>query len=240
MPRIDTTSYTADIPKRAAPATNVQDPETFRAEAQRVAAARREIRRRTPSRHEGYEGDGVAESVVFNHAETQVLPAPAAIQGSTTRGLIIHKLLEEVLTGEIPETALIERAGVLLEQLDVMPASDPSDGPVPSEMADSAKRALACPQIVEIRESLVPEFAVASSVADEAGETILTGAADAVALNDAGHASVVVDWKSDVVVSPGRRDQYRRQIQDYGDALGARYGLIVYATEGEVERVDLV
>ena len=60
--------------------------------------------------------DGAPEDV----AETNV-------QGGQERGRIVHKLLEEVLTGETPETAaeLEARATLLIEELD-LPVVDES------------------------------------------------------------------------------------------------------------------
>ncbi|MBK1698298.1 UvrD-helicase domain-containing protein [Rhodovibrio salinarum] len=237
LPGLDTSGFAPGLPERSAPATNNQDAETFRAEAERVAAARPTIRRRSPSRHEGYAGDGEAEVVVFNDEDGPVVAGPAAIQGSTTRGLVIHKLLEEVLTGETPETGLVDRAGDLLDQLGVAPADDPSEGPVPLEMAGTVERALACPEIAEIRDMLVPEVAVMASNVDDIVETILTGIADAVATDDQGCPTVVVDWKSDVAADLKKREQYRSQLRDYLNALGAQRGLIVYVTDSNVERV---
>jgi ATP-dependent exoDNAse (exonuclease V) beta subunit len=77
---------------------------------------------------------------------------------------------------------------------------------------------------------------VASSI-DDAVETILTGVADAVAADGQGCTTVVIDWKSDIAADPKRREQYRGQLRDYLNALGAQQGLLVYVTEGSVERV---
>ena len=237
LPGLDTSGYAPEVPERSAPATNNQDAETFRAEAERVAAAHPTIRRRTPSRHEADAGDGEAEVVVFNDEDGPAVAGPAAVQGSTTRGLVIHKLLEEVLTGETPETVLVDRAGELLDQLGVAPADVSSEGPVPSEMAATVERALACPEIAEIRDTLASELPVLVSSVEDTVETIITGVADAVATDGQGCPTVVVDWKSDVAANPKRREHYRSQLRDYINALGAQRGLVVYVTEGSVERV---
>jgi exodeoxyribonuclease-5 len=175
--------------------------------------------------------------VVFNDEDGPAIAGPAAVQGSTTRGLVIHKLLEEVLTGETPETVLVARAGELLDQLGVAPADVSSEGPVPSEIAATVERALACPDIAEIRDTLAPEVPVVTSSVEDTVETILTGVADAVATDGQGCPTVVVDWKSDVAANPKRREHYRSQLRDYLNALGAQRGLVVYVTEGSVERV---
>jgi exodeoxyribonuclease-5 len=237
LPGLDTCGYAPGLPERSAPATNHQDAETFRAEAERVAAAHPTIRRRTPSRHEADAGDGEADVVVFNDEDGPAIAGPAVVQGSSTRGLVIHKLLEEVLTGETPETVLVDRAGELLGQLGVAPADVPSEGPVPSEIAATVERALACPEIAEIRDTLAPELPVLVSSVEDTVETILTGVADAVATDGQGCHTVVVDWKSDVAANPKRREHYRSQLRDYINALGAQRGLVAYVTEGSVEQV---
>jgi hypothetical protein len=52
------------------------------------------------------------------------------VQGGRERGLILHKLMEEVLTGETPEAeaALTERAGHLIRALGQSPVADPATG----------------------------------------------------------------------------------------------------------------
>jgi exodeoxyribonuclease-5 len=52
------------------------------------------------------------------------------VQGGRERGLILHKLMEEVLTGETPEAeaVLTERAADLIRALGRSPVADPATG----------------------------------------------------------------------------------------------------------------
>jgi exodeoxyribonuclease-5 len=68
-------------------------------------------------------------------------------------------------------------------------------------------------------------------------DVLIAGVADAVALDDAGHPEVVIDWKSDVRPDAAAREHYRTQVRAYLAALGCRRGLLVYLTEGAVETV---
>ena len=66
------------------------------------------------------------------------VPAPA-VAGSSQRGIILHKLMEEVLTGEILATAaeLHRRAEELMAQLGLEPNSDPVAGVADSVALDA-------------------------------------------------------------------------------------------------------
>ena len=77
----------------------------------------------------------------------------ATIQGGRERGLILHKLMEEVLTGETDEAAaaLTERAGDLIRALGQSAVADPATGLSAKELADCVGRTLALPQIAALR-----------------------------------------------------------------------------------------
>ena len=84
------------------------------------------------------------------------------------RGRVLHKLLEEILTGELAEEApvLEARAREFLVQLGETPADDPAKGFSPREMAAVVKATLALPEIAAIRDRLVPELSVYGSAVD--------------------------------------------------------------------------
>jgi len=127
----------------------------WRAEAATIAAMRRTIVWRSPSRHEAVVGEQAvpSEEEIFTDAAAlgESLPADAGpalprgtIQGGRERGLVLlHKLLEEVLTGETAESlgALEVRARSLLAELGVAECESPADGPHPAEIATSTLRA---------------------------------------------------------------------------------------------------
>jgi exodeoxyribonuclease-5 len=163
------------------------------------------------------------------------------IQGGRERGLILHKLLEEVLTGETAEdvVALQKRAIELLVQLEVPDAEDPAIGPSSGEMAAAVRRALQLPVVAALRPRLLPEFRVYAGVLADQQMSLTAGVADAVATEEEGRVAAVIDWKSDVDPTPGQVEIYRGQVRDYLAATGAPVGFIIFLTSNRVERVEL-
>jgi hypothetical protein len=83
----------------------------------------------------------------------------SAVRGGRERGLVVHKLLEEVLTGETAElaAALEIRPRALLAQLDVTEAARPEDGPHAPEIVATVRRAFAIPEIAACGAGLFPK-----------------------------------------------------------------------------------
>ena len=217
---------------------NTQDETTWRGEAATIAATRRAIVWRSPSRHEGSpdaapppERDEIfsdAASISEQLPPTSDTAAVAgAVRGSRERGLVVHKLLEEVLTGETADRAdaLEIRARDLLAQLGIPEADRPEDGPHAPELAATTLRALAIPEIAECRSRLVPEMTVFSARADQDSTIYVGGVADAIAYQPIGLIDLVVDWKTDVSPSVQQIELYREQMRDYLVATGAPEGL---------------
>jgi exodeoxyribonuclease-5 len=223
----------APRPAAPAPEPTPPEPETpqtrqdFAAEAKAVVVAATRIRWDAPS----------AEEVLATGAvEVAALPGLATpkIAGSAKRGILLHKLIEEILTGETSEepAKLAARAGELAAQLDAPELVDPL------EIAGTAAKALALPKLREWRARLLPEIAVLYSALDDDGiERVVSGVADAIALGDDGHPELVVDWKSDVSPSVASIEHYKAQVRRYMEATGASKGLIVLATAGLVIEV---
>jgi PD-(D/E)XK nuclease superfamily len=161
---------------------------------------------------------------------------PGAVRGSRERGLVVHKLLEEVLTGETVDhaDALENRARDLLAQLGIPEAVRPEDGPHARELAATTLRALKIPEIAACRSRLVPEMTVFSARADHDSTIYVGGVADAIAYQPIGLIDLVVDWKTDVNPSPQQIDLYREQMRDYLVATGAPEGLLVFVTTGQL------
>ena len=148
---------TAGLVGRSAVSTeevvNGQDQPTWIAEAAVIAATRRSVIWRSPSRHDARAG-GVPlslEEEVYVEGSTLSERIPletphdderTTIQGGRERGLVVHKLLEEVLTGETEESAaaLEIRARSLLSELGVTEAGRAEDGPHAPERADGGNR----------------------------------------------------------------------------------------------------
>jgi ATP-dependent exoDNAse (exonuclease V) beta subunit len=137
LPSFDprTIVYAPDLPDAAEP-QNTQDETTWRSEAAAIAATRRSIVWRSPSRHEmpsdmvpPPECDEIfVDAVALSEQpplEQDNASVASAVRGGRERGLVVHKLLEEVLTGETAErTGTLEiRARDLLAQLGISEAA---------------------------------------------------------------------------------------------------------------------
>ena len=244
LPSLDMARFNGSPSHGAGIAVNVQDLAAWQNEAAAIAAAERRILWHQPSRHEEPAIPHDDTDEVFVGVQALQERAPLAgnervILGGRERGLVLHKLIEEVLTGESTEdgAAIRARARELLGQLGLPDVQDPTLGPCSDEMADALQRVLQLPEIVALRPRLLPEFRVyAASVADRI-LTLTAGIADAVAIDEMGNIEAVVDWKSDVDPTPAQVDLYRGQVRDYLAATGAQLGLIVLLTSGRIERV---
>jgi exodeoxyribonuclease-5 len=172
--------------------------------------------------------------------ESELAGVSGAIRGSRERGLVVHKLLEEVLTGETADraAALETRSRALLTQLGISEAARPEDGPHAPELAATVLRALAIPEIAACRSRLVPELTVFSAQADDDRTTYVGGVADALAYLPLGIIDLVIDWKTDVSPSAQQIELYRVQMRDYLAATGASEGLLVFVTTGQLVRVQ--
>jgi ATP-dependent exoDNAse (exonuclease V) beta subunit len=228
-------------------AQNQQTPEVFREEAATVAAAKRDLVWTAPSRDEGVGKPLVQKesSEVFSVSSSGTahdagLPS-LAIQGGRERGLILHKLLEEVLTGETADdtVSLTSRAAELAGMLGVAISDDASKGLSPVEVVASVRRALAVEAVAGMRQTLVPEFHVYASEVVDNKEHVRAGIVDAICFSTDGSAEAVVDWKSDVDPSAEVVDHYKSQVRAYLEMTGTPRGLIVFATTGAVYEVSL-
>jgi CRISPR-associated exonuclease Cas4 len=169
----------------------------------------------------------------LNSAEDAALDTPVSIEGSRVRGVILHKLMEELATGELAANAgeARERAHLLCQQL----ATDTTRGgkPDPAELADTALRTFALLELQPFRDRLVSEVPLYGAACAGASE-LIAGRADAVARADNGDL-VVFDWKSDVAPSESSRLTYREQLGQYLRVLGAQRGAVVYMTSGRID-----
>lgn len=237
---LNLTGLPAATPSNAAPVGNNQDLATWQREAAAIAASERKIDWHQPSRHEGTEAPLEAGQEVFTDRES--IPASAgkiAIQGGRERGLVLHKLMEEILSSETSddELALISRVKVLLGQLGLEDHDDAATGPSSAELASTVRRTLALPEIAALRPRLESEFWIYAGTERDNVVTLTAGIADAVAFDASGCLELVIDWKSDINPGVAVVEQYRAQVRDYLAATGAATGLIVFMTSGNIERV---
>ena len=223
---------------------NAQDAATWEREAATIAANQRHILWHQPSRHEDPEESMEEPAAVFASAEAALEAVPeeteeAPIRGGRERGLILHKLMEEVLTGETlgDVEPLQARAAELITQLGLEEAQDAASWPSSAEMAATIMRALQLPEVAVLRPRLVPEFRVYASTIEGCAATLTAGIADAVAIDEEGRIDVVVDWKSDV--NPGVKQiaMYRQQVRDYLQSTAAPIGLVVLLSSGRIEKI---
>ena len=242
----DITRFKGAPAAEAASSLNTQDFATWEQEAATIAANQWHISWHQPSRHEEplepvKEIEGV---FVGTDAILEAMPEPGgelAIRGGRERGLILHKLMEEVLTGETAANTgtLQARAAELIFQIGLEDAQDASAGPSSAEMAEAVERTLQLPDIAAIQSRLRPEFRVYAATVEDHAASLTAGIADAIAVDKTGRIDAVVDWKSDV--NPGNEliELYRRQLRDYLQATAAKTGLIVFLSSGRIEEVVL-
>ncbi|MQV20288.1 AAA family ATPase [Sinorhizobium meliloti] len=237
---LDLSHLPAEVGARPPVATNHQTRETFAREAAEIAARQRRLAWLAPSRDEATGGS----LVMFEEPEVLIAGEDAApveesiqiVQGGRERGVILHKLLEEVLTGETDDQtpALIDRATALIQSLGRPVVDDPALGLSPVEIASRIARTLALPEIACLRSRLQPEFPVYASDIAEVEESATAGIIDAIAFGADGSPQVVVDWKSDVEPVPETLEHYRGQVRSYLDITGAEHGLVVLLTSGTI------
>jgi len=241
LPALDLSAYEPVLPASAAPRVNAQTREIFADEASRIVEATRSLHWKSPSRHEDADKpEAVEEASIVVTATEETEAPPPAIQGGRIRGLVMHKLAEEILTGEVAEeaAALEARARELLAELGTSEAETASDGFVASEMAGAVLRAFQLPEVLAIRDRLVPECHVYAFANDGNADTITYGIADAIAF-DGASPTLIIDWKSDVNPDAATILAYRGQVSDYLKATGVPVGLIVFPTSGQTERIEV-
>lgn len=237
----------ADVPAvvpGAPEAANTQTKEVFQQEAARIALASHAIVWAVPSREEDVTKSLVQEEVPEVYVASVGDPAHAtgasvAVQGGRERGLVLHKLLEEVLTGETAEDAdsLAARAAELSAMLGAVLSDNPAIGLSPIELAATARRALATDVVTALRPQLVPEFNVYSSSHIEGKEHVRAGIVDAIAYGEDGKPVAVLDWKSDVAPTADVVGHYKAQVRSYLDMTGTPRGYVVFATTGAIHEV---
>ena len=241
LPALDLSHLPPELNIIARGETNDQTRDAFAAEAASILAGQQRLVWLAPSRDESAAGSVLTPEAVEIWAASEAGPADddterPSVQGGRERGLILHKLLEEVLTGETPDDseALRARAWALIVELGSPVIADPSKGLSPDELAGCVVRTLALPEIVELLPTLEPELAVYAAVGVDGVEHVTVGIADATSFDHAGNPAVVIDWKSDVQATAEILNHYRAQVRAYLDMTGATRGLIVLVTTGQV------
>ncbi|MGA2985837.1 MAG: UvrD-helicase domain-containing protein [Terriglobia bacterium] len=239
LPPISPNVFKAAAPELAAPAQNQQDQPTFIKQDAVIAASRPEVHWVRPS---GSHDDGRDEPEQRVEPPEGVVPAEPVVKpvGSALRGLVLHKLMDEILNGIIPEEAgkLAERARTLIGQLGSVPCENPRKGPCPQEMADTIVTTLNLPIVRDNRSRLLPEISVHGLDEKRLGSLkLVSGVADAIATDEAGRVDLVIDWKSNIELIPAASKEHRAQLRQYMKAASCRLGAVVYMTLGQVDEV---
>jgi ATP-dependent exoDNAse (exonuclease V) beta subunit len=234
LPELDLSGLSAPVRSPAAAIVNTQTAAQFAEEARRISEAAPPLEWRRPSRHDRDRAE-ILEPTARNIDDAFEFVEP--VGGGRLRGVVLHKLMEEFLTGELDErdpNQVKERAETLLHELTGLTEELPPSNLDPSEMARTAARTLTFPDITALRSHLIAEVPIWST---SKGGTLTAGRADAVAVQgNVLHA--VLDWKSDVSPSRDDRSQHTAQLKDYLDATGAPKGAIVYMSLGEVVWIE--
>jgi ATP-dependent exoDNAse (exonuclease V) beta subunit len=245
LPALDVSHLPPDLVAEDAGPGNHQTREIFAAEAAAIAARHSSLSWLAPSRDESpakpvFQAEGA--SLWAGEAENgaQSFPSVTDIQGSRERGLVLHKLFEEVLTGEVRDDLanLTTRADQLIRLLGYTPGADPATGLSAEELADCVARTLALPDIVPLRSEFLPEFNLYAVRREDSQETATAAIADALTLTRDGRPHIIIDWKSDVAPEPQTIEHYLSQVRAYLDITGAERGMIVFVTSSTIIHVS--
>lgn len=235
LPTLDASRMTpVPAPANADP-PNVQTVEVFADERAAIDVASVPLTWIRPSDHDPDRVSAI-EAIAPEPSDAPEVDAP--VGAGRVRGLLLHKLMEEVLTGELAEEVglFAWRVRELFTELVLDPA-DVGALPDADEMAITAWRTLQLPEIAALRSRLVPEWPIYGLVADGGGPKALAGRIDAIAY-DGGRAEVVIDWKSDVDPNESDMRFHAAQLGDYLSATGAARGVLVYMSPGFVRWVE--
>lgn len=213
---------------------NTQTQEVFGTECAVIAAAAMPVQWLRPSDHDP-DRMPIGEVIAVEPGDAPETELP--VGAGRVRGLVLHKLMEELLTGELAEeiSVIAARARLLITQL-IIDADEGAQLPDPEEIAATVRRTLALPEIAKLRPNLVPEWPIYAILSASPEPLALAGRIDAIGLQD-NQPVVVVDWKSDV--SPSEQDarEHSAQVANYLRATGVPRGAIVYMTTGVIRWV---
>ncbi len=236
LPTLDLAHMAAAPPSTSGDPPNLETGESFAAEAAAIETASVPITWIRPSDHDP---DRMPTVDVIPSEAGAGPEADAPIGPGRVRGLLLHKLMEEVLDGEIVADVarFSDRARELLAEL-IIDSTEAGFLPDAGEIAATAWRTFELPEIAALRERLRPEWPIYSFSVGGQSQTALAGRADAFAF-DGDRPDIVIDWKSDINPSEAEMRGYASQLGDYLRATGASRGALVYMTIGAVRWVSV-
>jgi ATP-dependent exoDNAse (exonuclease V) beta subunit len=230
LPELDLAALGAPARAPAVAAINGQTSARFLEETQRMSEAAPRLEWRRPSRHD-HDRAEILEPTARSIDDAFEFMQP--VGGGRLRGVVLHKLMEEFLTGELDDgnvSQVVDRAATLLRELTGLEGETSPLLPDPSEMAGTAARTLKFGEVALLRSHLVPEIPIWSA---SSWGTLSAGRADAVAIKE-NVLLAVLDWKSDVSPNQEDRSEHITQLNDYLTLTGAPKGAIIYMSLGEV------
>lgn len=229
LPQLDYANLSPHSRVRRPSVENGQTRDVFESQAAAIAASTRPVVWRRPSEHDPDRTSPYEVST--SDSDIDVLERERPVGAGRLRGILLHKLLEEMLTRELPSNAndVLRRSTELLAQLAAL-EGEQIEMPDAAECATLVLNVGRLPAIAPLWDMLEPEVPIYGT---EPTGTLIAGRADAVAIED-GRIQIVLDWKSDLDPDKATRADHAKQLSDYLDIVGVPKGAIVYVTGGEV------
>jgi hypothetical protein len=159
LPTIDLSRLGPSQPLGVSPdPPNLQSPELFAAQRVAVDDAVTPLTWLRPSDRD-LDRMPIAELVAVDLSDTPEAETP--VGPGRVRGLILHKLMEEILTGEVAEEVdqLADRARTLMQEL-AIDLADAGAMPSEDEIAATAVKTMRLPEIAALRRTLIPELPI--------------------------------------------------------------------------------
>ena len=216
------------------PQPQVQSRDQYRRESNKLNQLSSQLTWVTPSKDEVPVTDLDTAFLDLGESTLHEAELPPITGPGLVRGQVIHRLIEEILTGETPLDQATERAEILVTQIQSYPEIEPPDSIDPVEISLRVARALQLPQVRPIIDSLVPECPVYNFVSENGASSVVVGIADAISFFPDGTPQLIIDWKSGQVEA-----HHEEQIAAYMRATGVNHGLLVYVDSAQVKEVHL-
>ncbi|MYF63176.1 MAG: AAA family ATPase [Rhodothermaceae bacterium] len=214
--------------------SQVQSRDQYRTESNKLRQSSSQLTWVTPSKDEVPVKDLDAAFLDLGESTRHEDELPPVAGPGLVRGQIIHRLIEEILTGETLLDQATERAEILVTQIQSYPEIELPGSIDPVEISLRVARALQLPQIRPIIDSLVPECPVYNFVSENGASSVVVGVADAISFSPDGTPQLIIDWKSGQVEA-----HHEEQIAAYMRATSINHGLLVYVDNAQVKEVHL-
>ena len=213
---------------------SVQSHDQYQRESNRIKQSSSQLKWVTPSKDEVPTTDLETVFLDLGDSTLRENELPPVSGPGLMRGQVIHRLIEEILTGETRLDQAAQRSEILVTQIQSYPEFELPVSIDPVEISLRVARALQLPQIHPIIDSLVPECPVYNFVSDNEVSSVVVGIADAISFAPDGTPQLIIDWKSGQVEA-----HHEEQIAAYMKATNIDHGLLVYVDSAQVKEVRL-